>query len=316
MSDTQPKVVKDPCESVANPDDNISFMDLRGIYIPPNRLPEIYRAESRICCGTFGRVLLATDVESISGSTSVVIKCILKSLLQPRTVEMEIVVGTTCISEHMAKTIGWSEDPKFYYIVMEYVQGLNLRSFIQENKNFFSQNPTIAKEVVVKILRGLVDMHSHDIIHRDLKLENIMITPPSLDNCEWGVKLIDYGFSTRVSELEDSFPGTLNYIPPEAVHFILRKKRGPKMDIWALGVVIYLMYFEKFPYEVSTRVELIELMRDLIGRVKKIKFLRKLPETSDSNVLVLFEVMKVCFELNSDLRPSSAELLERLTSSI
>jgi serine/threonine protein kinase len=88
------------------------------------------------------------------------------------------------------------------------------------------------------------------------------------------------------------------------------------MDIWALGVVIYLMYFEKFPYEVSTRVELIELMRDLIGRVKKIKFLRKLPETSDSNVLVLFEVMKVCFELNSDLRPSSAELLERLTSSI
>jgi len=283
-----------------------SLPDVEEFFIPPQILKEKYRADNVIGIGSFGKILRAIDVDS----QSVVIKCIPKRTSSPESVTNEILVGTTCFCKNIARTIVWSEDTKFYYIVIEYIKGQNLLEIIEANKGFFWKNPLIAIDIVVDILKGLVVLHSHYIIHRDLKLENIMV---SFDN---SVKIIDFGFSVPVSQLKDGFSGTLNYIPPEAVSCFVQKNRSQKIDIWAIGVIIYLMLFGKFPYEYTTRVQLIEFMRNLQSGLKKMRFLKKLPESSDANIMILFELMRQCFQINPDHRPSSEELLAMLGKSL
>jgi polo-like kinase 1 len=287
-----------------------SLLDVEDFFIPPQSLKDKYRADNVIGIGSFGKILRATDVDSSADSSSVVIKCIPKRTSSPESVTNEILVGTTCISRNIARTIVWSEDTKFYYIVIEYVQGQNLLEIIEGNKGIFWREPLIAIEIIVDILKGLVVLHSHNFIHRDLKLENIMV---SLGD---SVKIIDFGFSVPVSQLKDGFSGTLNYIPPEAVSCFVLKNRSQKIDIWAIGVIIYLMLFGKFPYEYATRVQLIEFMRDLQSGLKKLRFLKKLPESSDANIMILYEVMKQCFQINPKERPSSEELLAMLGKSL
>lgn len=283
-----------------------SLPDVEEFFIPPQFLKDKYRADNVIGIGSFSKILRANSADSLS----VVIKCIPKRISSPELVTNEILAGTTCISRNIARTIIWSEDTKFYYIVIEYIKGQNLLEIIEGNKGFFWKNPLIAIDIIINILKGLVVLHSRDIIHRDLKLENIMVL---LDN---SVKIIDFGFSVPVSELNDGFSGTLNYIPPEAVSCFVRKNRSQKIDIWAIGVIIYLMLFGKFPYECATRVHLIEFMRDLQSGLKKMRFLKKLPDSSDANIKILFEVMRQCFQINPEHRPSSEELLAMLEKSL
>jgi polo-like kinase 1 len=285
-----------------------SLPDVEDFFIPIQSLKDKYSVNNVIGIGSFSKILHATDIDSSDKSSSVVIKCIPKRTSSPKSVSNEILVGTTCISRNIARTIVWSEDTKLYYIVIEYVQGKNFLEIIEENNGFFWKEPLIAIEIIVDILKGLVVLHSHDFIHRDLKLENIMV---SLGN---SVKIIDFGFSVPVSQLKDGFSGTLNYISPEAVSCFVRKNRSQKIDIWAIGVIIYLMLFGKFPYECETRVQLIEFMRDLQSGLKKMIFLNKLAESSDANIMILFEVMRQCFQINPEQRPSSEELLTILSS--
>jgi serine/threonine protein kinase len=258
--------------------------------------------------GEKARIVLNSSITKVDGKK--VILLIGKTGILYKPVTNEILVGTTCISRNIARTIIWSEDTKFYYIVIEYVQGQNLLEIIEGNKGIFWREPLIAIEIIVDILKGLVVLHSHNFIHRDLKLENIMV---SLGD---SVKIIDFGFSVPVSQLKDGFSGTLNYIPPEAVSCFVLKNRSQKIDIWAIGVIIYLMLFGKFPYEYATRVQLIEFMRDLQSGLKKMRFLKKLPESSDANIMILYEVMKQCFQINPKERPSSEELLAMLGKSL
>jgi serine/threonine protein kinase len=287
-----------------------SLPDVEDFFIPIQSLNDKYSADNIIGTGYFSKILLATDVDSSADSSSVVIKCIPKRTSSPKSVSNEILVGTTCISRNIARTIVWSEDTNFYYIVIEYIKGQNFLEIIEGNKGFFWKEPLIAIEIIINILKGLFVLHSHNFIHRDLKLENIMV---SLGD---SVKIIDFGFSVPVSQLKDEFSGTLNYIPPEAVSCFVRKNRSQKIDIWAIGVIIYLMLFGKFPYECASRVQLIEFMRDLQSGLKKMRFLKKLPESSDANIMILFEVMRQCFQINPEQRPSSEELLTILSSFI
>ena len=93
-------------------------------------------------------------------------------------------------------------------------------------------------------------MHANLICHRDLKLENILVSDRQR------VKIIDFGFSIRTPEDVNLkiFCGTSSYMSPE----IVRKSEysGFKADIWALGVVLYVMLTGRFPFKAKTEKEL------------------------------------------------------------
>ena len=93
-------------------------------------------------------------------------------------------------------------------------------------------------------------MHSQLICHRDLKLENILVSDKQR------VKIIDFGFSIRTPEdvMLKICCGTSSYMAPE----IVRKTdySGFKADIWALGVVLYVLLTGRFPFKAKTEKEL------------------------------------------------------------
>ncbi len=142
-------------------------------------------------------------------------------------------------------------DPYFDppYVVMEYVPGTSLRPWIESRSISFKD----AVKVTIQILRALVHAHAHDVIHGDLKPENIMIHEQASDrglDTEGMVKLTDFGLGERRKLREQSIVysgsignefqamGTIDYMSPEQRH---GQPIDAMTDIYACGVVLYEM---------------------------------------------------------------------------
>ena len=102
----------------------------------------------------------------------------------------------------------------------------------------------IAKLYFRQILEAMNHCHQRGICHRDLKPENILIDD------ENNVKVIDFGFSASSNDKLNSHCGTPPFMAPE-----ITKKglyNGRQTDIWALGVLLYLMLVGKFPFRATS----------------------------------------------------------------
>ncbi|XP_016382620.1 LOW QUALITY PROTEIN: testis-specific serine/threonine-protein kinase 6-like [Sinocyclocheilus rhinocerous] len=114
-----------------------------------------------------------------------------------------------------------------------------------QSKNLFSQ-----------MVSAINYLHQMDIVHRDLKCENILLT------AEEQVKVTDFGFAHCVqdpSELSHTFCGSAAYTPPEV---IMGMPYDPKKyDIWSLGVILYVMVTGLMPYDDTNLRRLIRLQR-------------------------------------------------------
>ena len=93
-------------------------------------------------------------------------------------------------------------------------------------------------------------LHSLNVVHRDIKLDNILIEEDTKM-----VKMIDFGFSVIVNQNRlKIFCGTPSYMAPEIVSKI--EYSGPPADIWALGVLLYALLCGKFPFRGQNDKEL------------------------------------------------------------
>jgi serine/threonine protein kinase len=128
-----------------------------------------------------------------------------------------------------------------YYVIMEFVPSIELvhKYGVSEKK---------IKKYFKQICIAVQYCHSLDppVIHRDLKLENILVDKS--DN----IKIIDFGFANfeKGAALE-SLCGTLEYVPPEL--FSGYGYQGKPFDIWSLGIILYLLVAGRFPYNKDQR---------------------------------------------------------------
>lgn len=141
-------------------------------------------------------------------------------------------------------------------IVNEFVDGSDLRKFIADSE----LNPII--DIAYQLLRGLKFIHDNEIVHRDIKLENILY--------DRGIfKYIDFGLSceTYNETCIEKKGGTPNYLPPEfeANSRFFDRKAG---DIWSLGVVLYFCHEEQLPFHGRGYKE---LMSDVKNKNIKLK---------------------------------------------
>ncbi len=131
----------------------------------------------------------------------------------------------------------------FLYYVMERVEGITLRQWIEQNPD-----PDIDEvvELVEKIIAGVRVFHRLEMLHRDLKPENVIVTPSQ------GIKIIDFG-SVKIGGLQEvSTPieridllGTKNYTAPE---YLLGSSGDTRSDLFSVGVMAYEMLTGHLPY--------------------------------------------------------------------
>lgn len=147
------------------------------------------------------------------------------------------------------KMLAAISSPKYIFLVMEYVPGESLHSYLQR-KPLRKLEEAEARTVFAQVLAGLEYCHGLSISHRDIKLENVIIDKQN------NVKIIDFGFSTltEVGERTKVFCGTPSYMAPEIIQ--RREFLGPAADLWALGVLLYALLSGIFPYRGLTDKEL------------------------------------------------------------
>lgn len=140
--------------------------------------------------------------------------------------------------------VGFSD--KIQYIVMEYIDGITLKEYM-ENEKVLSWKDSV--HFVLQILRALQHAHSRGIVHRDIKPQNIMMFPDGT------IKVMDFGIAKFAREqgktATDQAIGTVHYISPE-------QARGDvtdaKSDVYSVGVMLYEMLTGKKPFDTDNPV--------------------------------------------------------------
>ena len=132
------------------------------------------------------------------------------------------------------------------YIVMEYVKGKTLKELI---KQFGKLNYETAITIAIQIAKALECAHKNNIIHRDVKPQNILVTEEGL------IKVTDFGIAKSTSSATltntTTIMGSAHYFSPEQAKGTLVDNRT---DLYSLGVVLYEMVTGKVPFEADSPV--------------------------------------------------------------
>jgi serine/threonine-protein kinase len=136
-----------------------------------------------------------------------------------------------------------------YFMVMEFVRGRNLRDLLSANG---SLEPLQAAEIMLQILAALDHAHLKGIVHRDVKPENVLVTP------EGTVKVADFGLAralaeARVSQAPGTVTGTVQYLAPEQIH---GEPADPRTDLYALGILAFELLTGSVPFTGETSVSI------------------------------------------------------------
>ena len=138
------------------------------------------------------------------------------------------------------------------------------------NKRFKNEGKGLNSEEIYEIMNQLNNtfriMKEKKIIHRDLKLENILIKYNN--NKKYTIKLSDYGCSKRLISLSrncNTYTGSIIYMSPE---ILKRKEYNYKCDLWSIGIIIYRLIFGESPYKGEENV-LIKMIDKYVNRLFK-----------------------------------------------
>jgi calcium-dependent protein kinase len=145
----------------------------------------------------------------------------------------------------IVRVVASYEDRECMYMVMQLCKGKELYEHVYADARQFSEDDV--KRLIRSLLRAVAFLHSNFIIHRDLKLENLLLenaaNPSSLKVC-------DFGLSTRFKageKLQKSL-GTIDYVAPE----VLENDYTEKCDLWSVGVICYELLTGVSPFHAAT----------------------------------------------------------------
>lgn len=143
-------------------------------------------------------------------------------------------------SPYIVGVYDWGKDGDTYYIVMEYLRGTDLKSGVRSHG---ALDPKKVAQIGSQICGALSVAHKHEIIHRDIKPQNIMVLP------DGNIKVMDFGIArAKNSHLtqDNNVLGTAHYVSPEQTR---GQDLGATSDIYSLGVVMYECATGRVPFD-------------------------------------------------------------------
>ena len=200
-----------------------------------------YTVQDRI--GTGGMAIVYRGLDEVLGRT-VAIKTMLPQYAADPSFaarfKQEAQAAAALQSPYIVSVYDWGKDGDTYYIVMEYLRGTDLKSGIRKHGALDSKK---VAQIGSQIAQALSVAHRHDIIHRDIKPQNIMVQP------DGNIKVMDFGIArAKNSHLttDNSVLGTAHYVSPEQTQ---GKELGPTTDIYSLGIVMYEAATGRVPFD-------------------------------------------------------------------
>lgn len=178
----------------------------------------------------------------------VAIKIIQKSsILQQEKVRKrfcsEIKVQKGLNHPNIVRCLEWMETERNFYLVLELVQGETMREYLKKRNRIDEEE---AKIILIQICSAVNYMHNKGILHRDLKLDNMV-----LEN-DGKVKITDFGLSTNLDGLENrlQFCGSPSFIAPEV---LCKRSYTTASDIWSLGVNLFYLLTGNLPFTMESK---------------------------------------------------------------
>jgi len=244
--------------------------------------------------GAFGKVFLGLNLDS--GELMAVKVIPITSGGDEHTQELvrEISLMKVLFNEHIVRYIGTERDEAHLYIFLEYVPGGSIASVVHKFGKF---QEALVRAYTRQILVGLAYLHEHQIMHRDIKGANILISNDGV------VKLADFGASKKITEMMTqndcmSLKGTPYWMAPEV---IMQTGHGRSADIWSVGCTVIEMITGKPPFsEFPTQVS-------VLFHIANTQDPPTIPEGVTEECR---EFLLLCFQRNPKERPTAATLLQ------
>ena len=155
---------------------------------------------------------------------------------------------------------------KKIYIIMDLCDD-NLSSLLKKKKSGFSVEEI--SDIIHQLNHTFKIMNKFNIIHRDLKLENILVKYLNEEKTKYIVKLGDYGISREFDNQKTNRFTIVGTLYTEAPEIMKNEKYNDKCDLWSLGVIIYMLFFKKPPFLGQNEIALLNNIK--IGLKKPLK---------------------------------------------
>lgn len=239
--------------------------------------------------GSTAEVFLCEDVEK---SQQYAVKRVGKEVLKNKqnivNLAAEIQIYRTIEHENICKLFFVFEDEKFVYLILEFMPFGSLLHRVAQKITFTEKDCMLFTK---NLLNTLDFMHCKNIVHRDLKLENILMSGPE----DHHFKLADLGLAYDSHFLQNKKCGSPGYVAPEMLR---DEDYDCKIDIFAAGVILFILLHGHHPFEARN------LKKMLFKNLEcDIKVSRKISPMAS-------EVVQMMMEPYQELRPSAMQMLE------
>ena len=262
--------------------------------------------------GTFGDVFLTTKKDSnLSFATKRMDRSLAENPKYCKYFVNEVYILRNVYHKNIVKVVDLKKTKNHYYIIMELCNGGSLKSNLDKFKKMY--NKPFSEKVVQHIMRQVVSaidyLHGLKIVHRDLKLDNILVNffseedKKNVNLIKAEIKIIDFGFATHINNanlLTSTIGSPLNMDPrilkKFASHAKCAQTYDEKADIWSLGTLCYQMLVGEYAF-------IADNVQDLNVKVEEGTF--KLPITlSKEGISFLMDML----QYDSNKRASAADI--------
>lgn len=230
--------------------------------------------------GGFGRV----DLVSYKGQQSFALKVLRKiDIIKQEQIDHvynEKMVMEMCHNPFIVEFYTTFRDSKYVYFLMEACLGGDVWSIMNQRQYFEEKT---ARFIVACVIEAFEFLHTRNIIYRDLKPENLMLTPDGY------CKLVDFGFAKRLTRnyKTNTFAGTPEYVAPE---IILDRGHDCAADYWTLGILIHELLVGRPPFRGRDQMK---IYQQILGGIEIVKMPSRIPRSAQSLIKQLCKQLPV-----------------------